>query len=179
MMAAEAEAQFFGANEFEGELAGHELAHEAALTEVLAAEAAHAETESEAEAILGTTLPVSIYVLRGRRALRPLLPALARANVDLVRGIRRSGPAGRQLLRVVPSVQRRTVASLLAAQRGGRPVSPALVAPIMAGQAARVLGTPHLCGRALVRNATIRRGTVARTNRRVRTRAMAGYEAEI
>ena len=50
-------------------------------------------------------------------------------------------------------------------------MTPALVAPVMAGQAARVLGTPHICGRALVRNTVIRRGTVAPAGRMVRPRA--------
>jgi hypothetical protein len=165
-----AETEFFGASEFQGELAGHETAHEAALTEVLAAEAAHTESEGEAAAWAGSTLPITIRIMGGQRALRPVYPALTRANARLVRGIRRSGPDGPQLLRLVPSIQRRTVGSLLAAQRAGRPLTPQLVAPLMAGQAARVLGTPHLCGRALVRNTTIRQGTVAPAGRRVRQR---------
>jgi hypothetical protein len=169
--AAGMEAQLFGASEFQGELAAHESAHEAALTEVLAAEASHAMTETEAESLLGAALPITIRIVAGRRSMRPLMPALVRANAGLVRGIRRSSPAGRQLLRAVPSIQRRTVASLRAAQRSGRPVTPSMVAPVMAGQAARVLGTPRICGRALVRNTAIRKGTVAPAGRMVRPRA--------
>jgi hypothetical protein len=169
-IAAETEAQFFGVNEFQGELAANENAHEAALTEVLAAEAAHTESESEAQALLGSALPITIRIMGGHEPLRRVYPALARANARMVRGIRRSGPAGPQLLRLSPSIQRRTVASLLAAQRAGRRVTPQMVAPVMAGQAARVLGTPHICGRALVRNTTIRQGTVAPSGRRVRRR---------
>lgn len=164
---AEVEAALFGANELEGELASHEQAHEAALTEVLAAEAAHTESESEAEALLGTALPVTIRIMGGTRTLRPVLPTLARANTRLVRSLRRSGPAGPQLLRVVPAIQRRTVASLRAAQRQGRPITPSLVAQVMAAQSARVLGTPQLTGRAIVRNTAIRQSTVAPARRPV------------
>lgn len=169
--AAELEAALFGANEFEGELAGHETAHEAALTEVLAAEAAHTESESEAEALLGASLPITITIMGGRRALRRVTPTLARGNARLVRSLHRSGPTGRQLLRAVPTIHRRTVASLRAAARSGRPITPSLVARVMAGQAARVLGTPPILGRSLVRNTAIRQGTVAPAGRMVRRRA--------
>lgn len=167
MEAEQLESELFGSNEFEGELAAHETAHEAALTEVLAAEAAHTESESEAEALLGAALPITITIMGGSRVLRTVQPTLAQANARLVRSIRRSGPSGPQLLRTVPSIQRRTVASLRAAQRAGQPVTPSLVSRVTAGQAARVLGTPHLCGRAIVRNTAIRQSTVARPGQRV------------
>ncbi len=166
--AAALEAQLFGANEFEGELAAHEAAHEAALTEVLAAEASHTASEGEAAAILGATLPITITIMGGRRALRPVLPTLTRANGRLVRGLYRSGPAGPQLVRLAPAIQRRTVGSLLAAQRAGRPITPGLATRVMAGQAARVLATPRLGGPALVRNTAIRQATVAPAGRMVR-----------
>ncbi len=172
--AAELEAELFGANEFEGELATHEAAHEAALTEVLAAEAAHTESESEAEALLGSALPITITIMGGRRALRPVMPTLARGNTRLVRGIHRSGPTARQLLRAVPTIQRRTIASLRAAQQSGRPITPRLVTQVMAGQAARVLGTGPILGRALVRNTAIRQGAVAPAGQRVRPRRVVG-----
>jgi hypothetical protein len=168
--AAELEAQLFGANELEGELAAHEHAHEAALTEVLAAEAAHTHSEGEAEALLGAALPITIRIMAGDSAVRRVMPTLARANARLVRSLRRSGPAGPQLLRTVPAIQRRAVASLRAAQRAGRPVTPNLAAQVMAGQAARVLSTPHVCGRAIVRNVSVRRATVAPPGRSVRRR---------
>ena len=172
--AAELEAHLFGANEFEGEIAGHEASHEAALTEVLAAEAAHTESESEAEALLGAALPITITIMGGRRALRSVMPTLARGNARLVRGIHRSGPTARQLLRAVPTIQRRTIASLRAAQRSGRRITPRLVTQVLAGQAARVLGTSPILGRALVRNTAIRQSTVAPARRRVRPRRAVG-----
>jgi hypothetical protein len=161
-----AEAALFGTAEAEWE-GGHPAAQEAALTEVLAAEAAHTASETEAEALLGAALPITIRIISGRRRLRRVTPALVSANARLVRGLRRSGPAGPALLRVVPKIQRNTVATIRHAQRTGRPVPPSMVAPIMAAQAARVLGTPHKCGPALLRNAVIRQRTVAPPGHRV------------
>ena len=155
------EAHLFGANEFETEVAATESAHEAALTEVMAAEASHTESAGEAEALLGAALPISMRVMGGRIGIRRLTPTLLRANASLVLNLHRQGTAGRQLLRVMPSVQRRTVATLGAMQRSGQPVTPAVAASVMKGQAARVLTTPHVCRQALTRNMIVRRQTVA------------------
>jgi hypothetical protein len=165
--AAQLEASLFGANAMNGELAANEMAHEAALTEVMAAEATHTASESEAEALLGAALPITITIMGGSRAVRPVFPSLVQANRRLVRGIRTSGPAGQQLLRVVPAIQRRTIATLRAAARSGQPITPQLATRVMAGHAARVLSTPRVCGPALVRNAAIRHTTVASAGRPV------------
>jgi hypothetical protein len=158
--ASQAEAAFFGAAEQEWEVGENAVAHEAALTEVLAAEAAHTASEAEAQALLGAALPITIRIIAGPRSMRRLTPALVQSNARLVRGLRRSGPAGPQLLRTVPTIQRRTLASLKAMQRSGRSVRPTMVAPLMAAHAAKVLGTPRICGPALVRNSVIRQRSV-------------------
>jgi hypothetical protein len=160
--AAQAEAQFFGSGEMEWEVGEHPAAHEAALTEVLAAEAAHTASEAEAEALLGAALPITIRIVGGRRSLRGVTPTLVQVNSRLVRGLRRSGPGGAQLLRMVPTIQRRTVASLRTMQRSGQTIRPGMVAPIMAAHTARVLGVPRICGPALLRNTVIRQRTVTR-----------------
>ncbi len=155
------EAHLFGANEFETEVGAHEAAHHAALAEVLGAEASHTESESEAQALLGAALPISIRVMGGRVALQRVTPTLVQANARLVLSLHRQGGPGRQLLRAVPSIQRRTVSSLKAIAQSGRPITPTIAAQVMAGQATRVLSTPKTCGRALVRNMVIRKNTVA------------------
>lgn len=159
--AAEAEAALFGGTERLGEVAPSDRAHEAALTEVLAAEAAHTTDLGEAEALLGASLPVTIRIMGGSRVLRPYMPELVRANSRLVAGMAYSDPRGTQLLRLGPCVHRRVVGSLLAAQRSGRRLPPSAVAPLMAGHAARVLGNPRIAGPALLRNTAIRQRTVA------------------
>jgi hypothetical protein len=159
--AASHEAHLFGANEFETEVAANEVAHQAALSEVMAAEASHTESESEAQALLGAALPISMRVMGGRVGVRHLTPTLLRVNAQLVLSLHRQGAPGRQLLRVMPSIQRRTMSTLAAIKRSGQPVTPALAANVMRAQAARVLTTPHICGKALTRNMVVRQQTVA------------------
>jgi hypothetical protein len=155
------EAEYFGISAAEAEIANSEAAHEAALMEVLAAEASHSESESEAEALVGAALPIGLSLLGASRSLRQIVPTLVMANAQLVRLLHRRGPAGRRLLRLLPTVLRWTIASLRAAQHTGRPITPALAQRIMAGHAAGILGTPRLCGRVIIRNAVIRQRTVA------------------
>lgn len=159
--AAALEAELFGANEFEGELASQNMAHEMALAEVLAAEASHSESESEAQALLNAALPIQIRISGRNSRLRQVTPALLQANVSLVRSLHQQGREGRRFLPAVTAIQRRTIASLQVIWRTGRPITPQLVAQIMAAHAARVLSTPRILGPAMVRNYTIRRGTVA------------------
>jgi hypothetical protein len=150
------EAEFFGSNEAEAEVANTEAAHEAGLTELLAAEATEATTEAEAEAMLAATLPITITIMGGRRPLRPVMPTLAQANGRLVAILRRQGPAGRQLLRLVPTIQRRAVATMRAAARSGQPVSGPLAVRAMAAATHSVLNNPRTVQRALTRNAVLR-----------------------
>ena len=166
MEAAEMEAEFFGTNEAEAEIANTELAHEAALTELLAAEAASAESEAEAEATLAAALPITITIMGGRRPLRPVMPTLAQANGRLVAILRRQGPEGRQLLRLVPTIQRRAVATMRAAARSGQPVTGPLAVRAMAAATHSVLNNPRLVQQALVRNALVRQRVAPPTPRR-------------
>src|SRR5262249_4930376 len=156
MEAMEAEAQFFGHGEINAEVGSTEAAYEAALTELLAHEAVMAETESEAEAVLATTLPITITIMGGRRALRPVMPAMAQANGRLVRVLRRQGPAGRRLLRTVPAIQRQAVGTIRAAARAGQPITTPLAVKAMAASARNVLNSPRQVQRAVVRNAILR-----------------------
>lgn len=159
-IAGQAEAAFFGSPEAQPELADTPAAREAALTEVLAAEAAHAPSAAEAQALLGAALPLAVRLLGARRSCLPYFPALTRANATLV-GALLAAPGGPDLLRLVPPVHRRTIASLVAATRGGRPIPTAAVPQVMAGHVARVLTRPGVAGPALARNLAVRRATVA------------------
>jgi len=161
MEAVSMEAQFFGSNEAELEVGNTEAAQEAALTEVLAAEASHSEQESEAGALLGAAVPTTVKSMGGNQALRRVMPVLVQANARLVQLLHRRGPAGRHLLRLVPTVLRRTIASLRAAQQAGRPITSALAVRLMAAHAARVLGNSAMVTRTMLRNAIIRKYTVA------------------
>jgi hypothetical protein len=166
---AEAEVQHMEANLFgagEAELPAHEMAQEAALTEMLAAEAASASTEAEAASVIAATLPITIRIMGGRRALRPALPAMAQANGRLVRTLRRQGPQGRQLLRTVPAIQRQAVATLRAANRRGQPVTGPMAVGALAAASRRLLSNPRRVTIVINRNAAIRRRVAPASPRR-------------
>lgn len=161
MEAVQMEAEFFGTNEAEAEVSNTEAAYEAALTEVLAAEASHSQSESEAEALLGAAVSSTVKSMSAQRPLRYLMPVLVQANARLVRLLHRQGPAGRQLLRLMPTIMRRTISSLRSARRAGQPMNAALAQRLMAAQAAQVFGNSKTLTKAMIRNAIIRQRTVA------------------
>jgi hypothetical protein len=163
-MAMELEAEFFSSPEFE--VGATEQAHEAALTELLAAEASMASTEAEAESVIAATLPLTITIMGGRRALRPVVPIMTQANARLTRSLRRRGPAGRQLLRTIPTIQRTAVATMRAANQAGRPVTGPLAVRAMAAATQRVLGNPRRVQRAVERNIVLRRRVAPPSPRR-------------
>jgi hypothetical protein len=166
MEAVQMEAQFFGMNEAEAEVANTEIAHEAALTEVLAAQAAEATTEAEAEAAIAATLPITITIMGGRRALRPMMPVMAQATGQLTRMMRQQGPAGKQLLRTVPTIQRQAVSTLKAAAKSGQPLNSATAVKAMAAATNRVLSNPNRVQKAIVRNGVLRQRTAPPNPRR-------------
>jgi hypothetical protein len=167
MEVAQLEANFFGTNEAEAEVANHEVAYEAALTEFLASQAAEASTEGEAESALAAALPISITIMGGKRALRPVMPVMTQATGQLARAMRQQGPAGRQLLRTIPTIQRQTVATLKAAARAGQPINSATALRAMASATNRVLSNPQAVQRAVVRNAVLRQRTAPPNPRRM------------
>jgi hypothetical protein len=155
------EAAFFGSQAARVKVASTEIAREAALTEVLAAEASHTESESESAALIGTTVPIAFRVMDGRQLIRPVLPVLLVATARLVRFFHRHSPAGRRLLRLVPTILRQTIASLKFARRWGCPMTPALVGCVMAIQTQRVLGNARTVSLSITRNALVRALTVS------------------
>src|SRR5438128_6186095 len=78
--------------------AEHPEVHEALMAELMAGNAAAAESEDEAEAMLAATIPMTIRFMRAQRTMLPVTPALVQANARLVRTLRRQGPGGRQVL---------------------------------------------------------------------------------
>jgi hypothetical protein len=166
MEAVQMEAEFFGNNEAEAEVANTETAHEAALTEFLAAQAAEATTEAEAEAAIAATLPITISIMGGRKALRPVMPVMAQATGRLTREMRKHGSTGNQILRMIPTIQRQTAATLKAAARSGQPINSATAVKAMADATHRVLSNPHRVQKAIVRNAVLRQSTAPPNPRR-------------
>lgn len=166
MEAAQMEAAVFGTNEMEAEVSNTETAHEAALTEFLAAQAAEATTEAEAEAAIAATLPMTIRIMGGRNALRRVTPVMVQVTGQMTKMMRQQGPAGKQLLRTIPSIQRRAVSTLKAAAREGKPVNNATAVKAMANATHRVLSNPQVVNKAIARNAALRQRTAPPNPRR-------------
>jgi hypothetical protein len=144
------EAQFFGSNELETEVSNTEVA----------AEASHSNSESEAEAFLGAAVPGIVKSMGGGRILRAVMPTLVQANARLVRLLHQKGVEGRRLLRLIPSILRRTIASLKAAYQGGQSVNSNLALHVMATQASRVFGNSQVVTHSIIRNALIQKRTI-------------------
>lgn len=174
MEAVQMEMEFFGENEGELEVASTEAAYEAALTEFLGSQAAEAESEAEAAAALGAALPISIQIFSGKRALLPVTPILAQANSQLVKSLRQQGASGRELLRLVPKIQRQTVATLKAASRAGKPINGPLAIQSMASATHRVLSNPRTVQQSVERNVALRQRTAPPTPRRMGSQPMNG-----
>jgi hypothetical protein len=145
-----------------------EIAQQAALTEVLAASASETQSEGEAAAFIGAILPIELRVMNGNRLLRSFLPLMLTATARLVRLFYRYSLAGRSLLRLLPTILRRTVASLQAIHRYGCRLTPALLGCVLATQTRRVLANPQLVGESIVRNRLIYDSTVATAPTRFR-----------
>jgi hypothetical protein len=130
-----------------------EAAHlEAELMEQIAHEASVTASEADAEALVGSLVPM---VLRPPHApaiaLRAASPALSRATGRLTWALRRS-PATRPLIRTVPTILRRTRASLARSAAQGTPISPRTAVRTMAGHTYRVFANPNVCIQILVRS---------------------------
>ncbi|WP_329246554.1 hypothetical protein OG223_12440 [Streptomyces sp. NBC_01478] len=123
-----------------------------AMMEHLGHAAAEAESEEEAEALIGAVAPLAIGL--ARRAA----PAVLRAAPHLVRGLAgvtrtlRRDPATRPLVQALPTIAVRTARSLARQVARGRPVTARSAVRTLAGQTAAVLSDPRR-RRAVVRRA--------------------------
>src|SRR6266516_3232802 len=129
----------------------HPEVHEALLAELLAGNAAAAESEGEAEAMLAATIPMTIRFMRAQRTMLPVTPGLVQANVRLVKTLGRQGRGGRQLLRLVPAIHRNTIAILRHLSRSQQLTTP-LAVGAMSVATKRVMSNPQRVQRAIQRN---------------------------
>lgn len=143
-----------GQGEFEEELEGEEEAVPAtqteAMAELMAAVASQARSEAEAEAMAGAAT-VTVISPRDRAALRAILPHLVRGSAILTRILRRRRIT-RPAVRAVPTIVRATTRTLATRAAAGQPVTRRAAGRVMATQTRRVLSSPRLCTRAIVRN---------------------------
>lgn len=139
-----------GSNEAAHEIAHHEVTHHEALAEMMAEMAAHEHHEGQAEAMIGGAV-VTVLSPRDRRALRRLLPHLVRGAAVLTRILRRRR-ATRPAVRAVPTIMRRTVATLKRQVAAGKPVTRKAAARAAAVEVQRVLANPAACAAAIRQN---------------------------
>jgi hypothetical protein len=164
----EGEYEFEDEGEFESELSPIRKVYPDAMMEHLGALAAEAETEDEAVErflpLIGMAasklLPLAAKAIgplakralpRMVKAVTRLAPRLTRGIGKIARGLHRR-PAGRRLLRTVPTIARRTVHSIARQAAHGRPVTPRMAVRTLARQTRRVLGSPRVRGQALRRH---------------------------
>ena len=170
----EGEGEFEVEGEFEDEIEG-EFEDEAmapmtsnqALAEFMAAVASTAQTEAEAEAMVGAATVISLSA-RDRRILRRVLPHLVRGTAVLTRILRRNRST-RGAVRAVPTVVNRTARALARRASAGQPITRRAAARAMATQTRNVLGRPRTSANAIQRNARAARAVARNTRSTQRT----------
>jgi len=128
-----------------------------ALMEHLGHAAAEAESEAEAEAFLGALVPLAARLVpRAASAVMRVAPNLIRGVAGAARTLR-ANPATRPLVRALPTVVRRTTATLARQAQQGRRVTPQGAVRTLARQTSRVIGSPRQCAQAYRRSRALDR----------------------
>lgn len=122
--------------------------------------------EGEAEAMAGAAA-LTVISPKDRRALRRILPHLIRGTAILTRILRRR-KATCPMVRVVPTIVRRTIRDLKKQAARGVPLTRKRAAVAAAKQVRRVLGSPRACAAAITRNAKVSKAYKRPTRRRNR-----------
>ena len=119
-----------------------------ALMEHLGHAAKDAETEAEAEAFVGALVPLAARLIpRIAPAIMRAAPGLIRGAASVVQSIRRN-PATRPLVRMMPTILRRTVADIARQTPPGATIAPAAAVRALGRQTAQVLASPQICSQA-------------------------------
>jgi hypothetical protein len=123
--------------------------------------------EGEAEAMAGAAA-VSVISPKDRRALRRILPHMIRGTAILTRILRRRR-ATRPMVRVVPTIVRRTIRDLKKQAARGIPITRKRAAVTAAKQVRRVLSSPKACATAITRNVKVSKAYKRPTRRSTRS----------
>jgi hypothetical protein len=130
--------------EGEAELEGGSLEAEM-LMEHFGHAAAEAETEAEMEAFIFPLLPLAAKFLAPKLlsfGAKKILPQLAKSAVRMVGQLRRN-PATRPLVRMAPTIVRRTMRDIAQQVERGRPLTPEVATRFLARETRRVLEDPR------------------------------------
>ncbi len=116
---------------------------------------------SKGRPIDAQSLGSQITIFIGSRSPLPVktvLPVLSKASGDVARVlVARRDPRARALVRALPTIQRRTVATLTRKAQTGKPVTPRIAVRVMAKHAQRTLGSQQAITKALATNAAKKR----------------------
>jgi len=103
----------------------------------------------------------AITIFVGQRApmrVKTVLPVLAQASGDVARMLVSSrDPRARALIRTLPAIQKRTIATLTKKAQSGKPVTPQIAVRVMAKHANRTLSNPTAISKALATNVAAKR----------------------
>ncbi|MDP5104203.1 MAG: hypothetical protein NWP98_09790 [Erythrobacter sp.] len=111
---------------------------------------------------MGSALTATI-ASRAPAQVRQMLPVLSKAGGDVARALARSNdPRARILIRALPTIQKRTIATLTAKCRAGKPVTPRTATRVMTKHAMRTLNSQPALAKALASNA-VRKNQLDRT----------------
>lgn len=143
------ESEFESEAEMESVMSGP-LTESQALGELMAAAASKAATDMEAEAQIGSASIIALSA-EDRDALRAVLPSLNRGVAVLTRILRRRRSTA-PIVRVVPTIVKRTAVTLRNRAAAGQPVTKNVAARAMALQTHKVLSSPVICSKAISRN---------------------------
>jgi hypothetical protein len=143
--------------EFEGELNPIRRVYSDALMEHLGHAAATARGEAEAEAFIGALVPLAARLIpRAAPTIMRAAPSLIRAATGATQVLRRH-PTFRPLVRTMPTVVRRTAASIAQQAAQGRPVTPQTAVRTLAQHTARVMSSPRQSVQAYQRSCALDR----------------------
>jgi hypothetical protein len=138
--------------EWEAEINPIRKVYPDALMEHLGHAAMEAESETEAEASIGALVPLAARMApRATASILRAAPGLICGAAGLARTLR-SSPATRPLVRVIPTIVRRTVADISRQVAHGRPVTAPAAVRTLARQTARILTSPRQAAQDLRRS---------------------------
>lgn len=118
---------------------------------------------------MGSAITVTV-ASRAPLSVKAVVPVLARASGDIARQLAGTrDPRAKTIIRVLPTINKKTISTLTAKARNGRPVTPRTAIRVMRTQANRVLNNPQTLGKALANNAQKRgqlnRAAIAKAER--------------
>ncbi|MGB8686995.1 MAG: hypothetical protein WCD53_06615 [Microcoleus sp.] len=141
--------------ELEGEVEHNQQQYTDALMEHLGYAAARAESEAEAEAFIGALLPLAAQLIP------QVAPAIMRAAPNLISGLAaatknlRRSPSTRPLVQTIPTIVRRTAASMNQQRVRGVPMTPQTAVRSLAKHTYGVLSSPQQAKQALRRSRAV------------------------